>query len=92
MRALLCAVLLLLVVAPGSADARIKALSTRPDMVTGGDVLVRVPKHATVRVNGQVEPGNGRTRLVDGLRLGRNTITAGRSRAARSTASASSTA
>jgi hypothetical protein len=80
MRALLCAVLLLLVVAPGSADARIKALSTHPDMVTGGDVLVRVPKHATVRVNGQVEPANGRTRLVEGLRLGRNTITAGRSR------------
>jgi hypothetical protein len=79
MRALLSAVLLLLVV-PGSADARITTLSTRPDMVTGGDVLVRVPKGAVVRVNGRVEPGQGRTRLLDGLRLGRNTITADRDR------------
>jgi hypothetical protein len=77
MRALLCAVLLLLVGAPGSAEAKITALSTRPDMVTGGDVLVSVPEHAVVRVNGTVEPGHGRTRLLDGLRLGSNTITTG---------------
>ena len=75
MRALLCAVLLLVVV-PGSAEAGIKTLSTRPDMVTGGDVLVRVPANATVRVNGRIEPGRGETRLLDGLALGRNTITA----------------
>jgi hypothetical protein len=76
MRALLCAVLLLVVV-PGSAEAGITTLSTRPDMVTGGDVLVRVPKDAVVRVNGRVVPGRGDTRLLDGLALGRNTITAG---------------
>jgi uncharacterized tannase-like protein DUF6351 len=79
MRALLCAVLLLVVV-PGSAEAGIKTLSTRPDMVTGGDVLVRVPKDATVRVNGRLEPGRGETRLLDGLALGRNAITADRDR------------
>jgi len=75
MRALLCAVLVLVVV-PGSAEAGIKTLSTRPDMVTGGDVLVRVPANATVRVNGRIEPGRGETRLLDGFALGRNTITA----------------
>ena len=80
MRALSCAVLLLLVVVPGSADAEIATLSTRPDMVTGGDVLVRVPEASVVRVNGRVEPGHGRTRLIDGLRLGRNTITAAHDR------------
>ena len=56
MRALLCAVLLLVVV-PGSAEAGIKTLSTRPDMVTGGDVLVKVARHATLRVNGRVIVG-----------------------------------
>ena len=79
MRALLCAVLLLVVV-PGSAEAGIKTLSTRPDMVTGGDVLVRVDRDATVRVNGRVVSGRGETRLLDGLALGRNTITADRDR------------
>src|SRR3954465_11314868 len=79
MRALLCAVLLLAVV-PGSAEAGIAALSTRPDMVTGGDVLVRVPKNATVRVNGHVVSGRGDTRLRKGLELGRNTISAGHAR------------
>jgi hypothetical protein len=79
MRALFCVVLLLVVV-PGVAEARITTLSTRPDMVTGGDVLVRVPEHAVVRVNGRVVPGHGRTRLLSGLRLGRNTITAGNAR------------
>ena len=79
MRALLCVVLLLVVV-PGSAEAGIKTLSTRPDMVTGGDVLVRVDRDATVRVNGRVVSGRGETRLLDGLALGRNTITADRDR------------
>ena len=43
MRVFACAVLALLSI-PCAAEAapRIKTLSTRPDMVTGGDVLVKV--------------------------------------------------
>jgi hypothetical protein len=72
------AVVLLLAAVPGTAQAHatIEALSTRPDMVTGGDVLVRVPPDATLRVNGRIVEGDGRTRLVTGLRDGRNVLTA----------------
>jgi uncharacterized tannase-like protein DUF6351 len=77
MRAFICA-LLVLVAVPGSAAARerIETLSTRPEMVTGGDVLVRVPPHSVVRVNGRVVPFEGRVGVVSGLQLGPNTITA----------------
>ena len=81
MRVFACAVLALLSI-PCAAEAapRIKTLSTRPDMVTGGDVLVKVARHATLRVNGRVDSRRGRTRLVTGLRDGRNVLTAGRAR------------
>jgi hypothetical protein len=61
------AVVLLLAAVPGTAEARarIETLSTRPDMVTGGDVLVRV---------------HGRTRLVTGLHEGRNRLRIGNAR------------
>ena len=77
MRVFVC-VLLVLAAVPGSAEAglRIDTLSTRPDMVTGGDVLVRVPPHSVVRLNGHVVTLPGRTGLVTGLTLGANRLTA----------------
>jgi hypothetical protein len=77
MRVLVC-VLLVLAAVPGSAEARLRidTLSTRPDMVTGGDVLVRVPPHSVVRLNGHVVTLPGRTGLVTGLTLGANRLTA----------------
>ena len=77
MRAFVC-VLLVLAAVPGSAEARLRidTLSTRPDMVTGGDVLVRVSRDAVVRLNGRVVHLKGRTGLVTGLRLGANELTA----------------
>jgi Tannase-like family of unknown function (DUF6351) len=65
MRALVAVVLLLAAPAAAEARAKIQTLSTRPDMVTGGDVLVRV---------------HGRTRLVTGLHDGRNRLRFGRAR------------
>jgi hypothetical protein len=66
MRAFVAAVLLLAAVPAGAeARTRIETLSTRPDMVTGGDVLVRV---------------HGRTRLVTGLHEGRNRLRIGNAR------------
>ena len=58
LRALACAVLLLAVM-PAAADAavQVETVSTRPDMVTGGDVLVRVsgaaPDSIVVSVDGR---------------------------------------
>ena len=77
MRVFVC-VLLVLAAVPGSVEAglRIDTLSTRPDMVTGGDVLVRVPPHSVVRLNGHVVTLPGRTGLVTGLTLGANRLTA----------------
>lgn len=76
MRVFVC-VLLVLGLVPTAADAalRIATVSTRPDMVTGGDVLVRVSRPAVVRVNGR-EAFRGHTGLVTGLRLGANRLTA----------------
>jgi hypothetical protein len=76
MRAFAAAVVLL-VLAPATAGADIETLSTRPDTVTGGDVLVRVPENAVLRVNGEVQSRHGRTRLVTGLREGANELQAG---------------
>ena len=58
MRAFACVVLVLAVVpAAASAAVRVETVSTRPDMVTGGDVLVRVsgaaPESIVVRVDGR---------------------------------------
>jgi len=73
------------------SDLRIVTVSTRPDTVSGGDVLVRieVPREVsfnavTVLLNGQdvtsaFQPdpsGNGLLGLVEGLRLGDNTLVA----------------
>jgi hypothetical protein len=76
MRAFVC-VLVVLAVTPAAAEAalRITTVSTRPEMVTGGDVLVRVSRPAVVRANGR-EAFRGRTGLVTGLRLGANRLTA----------------
>lgn len=76
--------------APSPEPFPIETLSTRPDMVTGGDVLVavRVPhtvplKHARVLRNGtdvtaSFTPDAGDPRrwvgLVDGLQVGENTL------------------
>jgi hypothetical protein len=78
---------------PGKGvDIEISALSSRPDMVTGGDALVRVdaprgipPGQLTVRVNGLdvsddfvAEPDDrSLTGLVTGLEDGPNRVTAG---------------
>jgi hypothetical protein len=83
MRAFAC-VLLVLAAVPASAEARLRidTLSTRPDMVTGGDVLVRVRGAAAddvvVRLNGRdvTAAFDDRTGLVTGLRLGANLLTA----------------
>ena len=74
----------------GSHDFRIEVLSGRPDMIAGGDALVRVTvkkKHVRlsdvrIRLNGTNIAGafvaNNRTRsltgLVTGMRLGRNEL------------------
>ncbi len=66
----------------------IETLSSRPDLISGGDVLVRIvqtddaPTKVTlngVPVTSAFRPGPRRTRtgLVSGLRLGRNTLAAG---------------
>ena len=87
MRAFVCVVLLLAAV-PASAHAAlsVETLSTRPDMVTGGDVLVRVsgaaPPSIVVRVDGRdvtasfTARGRGVTGLVSGLDVGPHTLTA----------------
>src|SRR2546427_5222642 len=73
--------------AADSDDAlKIEAVSNRADLVSGGDVLLRVTlprkQQGTLSVNGAAVPGalhaapdgNGYLALVTGLPLGRNTI------------------
>jgi hypothetical protein len=70
--------------AAAGASPTIKTLSNRADLVSGGDVLVRVtPKKARVRLNGRnvtkafaVRPDRRYLGLVKGLRLGRNVLRA----------------
>ncbi|SNS34684.1 hypothetical protein SAMN05216276_100818 [Streptosporangium subroseum] len=72
-------------------DLRITVLSSRPDQVSGGDARVRVrvpesvsPRHVRIRLNGaevtrDFSPGEQRQTLVglvDGMRIGRNVLTA----------------
>jgi hypothetical protein len=74
---------------PGAHKVEIRTLSTRPDMVSGGDVLVQVdvpsnirPTHVRVTLNGRdvtdaFRPGQvsgALVGLVEGLSLGRNTL------------------
>jgi hypothetical protein len=77
----------------GAADAAaavrgITTLSSRPDRVSGGDVLVRIDQDddasTPVTLNGadvtrafRSGPGHSRTGLVSGLKLGANVIDAG---------------
>jgi len=75
----------------GAGKLELIALSTRPDMVSGGDVLVQVKVPAATRLDQVVISLNGRNvtsafragavpgslvGLVEGLALGRNTLTA----------------
>jgi hypothetical protein len=72
-------------------DLQIKVLSSSPDQVSGGDARVRVQvpenvstRHVRIRLNGaevtrDFSPGEGRQTLVglvDGMRIGRNVLTA----------------
>ena len=87
MRAFAC-VLVVLAAMPASASAalEVETLSTRPEMVTGGDVLVRVsgalPERIVVRVDGRDVTSSFHARrhgligLVSGLDLGRHSLTA----------------
>jgi hypothetical protein len=86
-------VALITIGAPASAAAskiEVSAVSTRPEYVSGGDVLVRVDAAGAVRVERDRTdvtpafhqmPDGSLLGLVDGLRPGRHTIVA-RSRAA----------
>ena len=78
---------------PASTEFQITSLSTRPDMVTGGDVLVRIDvpesvalEKAAVKLNGRDITGSFRAEghaligLVQGLRPGANTLEAGTAR------------
>lgn len=94
-RAALALVALLGAVACGdlpAADSQIETLSSRPDMVTGGDALVRIAvpagvalKEVRVTLNGsdvsaafQPAPGGSALLgLVTGLRVGMNTLALG---------------
>jgi hypothetical protein len=80
---------------PASTEFQISSLSTRPDMVTGGDVLIRVDvpdstpiDRAVVRLNGKdvtssFRPdGQSLVGLVQGLQPGVNTFEAGTARLA----------
>jgi len=94
MRALM-GVLLVLAAVPAAADAaalKVETVSTRPDMVTGGDVLVRVTGAVRPRVavdgrdvSGAFRPADdgGVLGLVDGLAPGAHQLvaTSGRDRA-----------
>jgi hypothetical protein len=79
----------------GAGKLELIALSTRPDMVSGGDVLVQVNVPAATRLDQVVISLNGRNvtasfhpgrapgslvGLVKGLTLGRNTLTAAANR------------
>ena len=85
MRVFTC-VLLVLALLPATAEAalRVETVSTRPEMVTGGDVLVRVSgvNHAKVTVDGRdvsraFKAGDGGLiGLVDGLSTGAHQLTA----------------
>jgi hypothetical protein len=83
------ATLLVAVASPASATTRQDPVSitvvsnTRPEFVSGGDVLVRVSRSATVRLNGRdvtssfaEQPDSSLLGLVSGLRTGRNVLTA----------------
>lgn len=85
-----CLVCLPAVAAPASASERHDPQSitivsnTRPEFVSGGDVLVRVNRPATVRANGRDvtssfarQPDGTLLGLVSGLRTGHNLLTAG---------------
>jgi hypothetical protein len=91
LRFALVATLLVAVAPPASATLRhddpvsITVVSnTRPEFVSGGDVLVRVSRTTTVRLNGRdvtssfaEQPDRSLLGLVSGLRTGRNEVTAG---------------
>jgi hypothetical protein len=79
----IAAALLLAAAAPASAD--VKVLSTRADLVSGGDALVQVtPPGARVELNGRDvtaafgnRPDGRYVGLLEGLRLGENEVVAG---------------
>ncbi|MFF1822920.1 DUF6351 family protein [Kribbella sp. NPDC058245] len=90
LRTLLTAVLVATVAAPASAAPRpglveLTVLSnTKPEYVSGGDVLVKVSPAAKVKLNGRdvtpaftVQPDRSLLGLVTGLRTGANVLTAG---------------
>ncbi|HEX3917702.1 MAG TPA: DUF6351 family protein [Caulobacteraceae bacterium] len=86
-----CAGLFVLAAMTCAASAAVRSIDTvssRPDRVSGGDVLVRIDQDndaaTSVTLNGRdvsrvFAPGAGHTRmgLVTGLRLGANTLAAG---------------
>ncbi len=89
LRVLLAAALVAGVAAPASAAPRpgpvaITVVSnTRPEFVSGGDVLLRVSTPTKVRLNGRdvtssfaVQPDRSMLGLVSGLRTGANVVTA----------------
>src|SRR6267142_1040953 len=75
------------VAADSKEEPKIEAVSNRADLVSGGDVLLRVTlprkQQGMLSVNGAAVPGalhaapdgSGYLALVTGLPLGRNTIT-----------------
>lgn len=86
-----CAVLALVSPALAADGLQIRVLSSRPDMVTGGDALVRVdvpagtqPRDVRLVVNGAdatavltpAADGNGLTGRVTGLKAGANALSA----------------
>jgi len=92
LRFAMVATLLVAVASPASAAVTVRhdpvsitvVSNTRPEFVSGGDVLVRVSRSATVRLNGRdvtssfaVQPDRTLLGLVSGLRTGRNEVTAG---------------
>jgi len=81
--------LLVAVASPAAATMRPGPVSitvvsnTRPEFVSGGDVLVRVSRPTTVRLDGRdvtssftAQPDGSLLGLVSGLRTGRNVVTA----------------
>ena len=62
---------------PANAAApELEVVGSRADLVSGGDVLVRVSPGATVRANGRAQVVHGTLSLVTGLRIGRNVVEA----------------
>ena len=63
--------------APADAAAPgLEVVGSRADLVSGGDVLVRVRPGATVTANGRSQVVHGTLSLVTGLRTGRNVVEA----------------